>query len=92
MIRRPPRSTLFPYTTLFRSSEAMPRIAAAALLVPRISALSSREDGFHSDIDLVVTPEAGTDLFDVLLFAAKVEELTQSLGHLSIRSAFVKSW
>src|SRR5256885_8151513 len=24
MIRRPPRSTLFPYTTLFRSSEAQP--------------------------------------------------------------------
>src|SRR2546422_6490260 len=24
MIRRPPRSTLFPYTTLFRSAEAMP--------------------------------------------------------------------
>src|SRR2546430_5622383 len=25
MIRRPPRSTLFPYTTLFRSVEAVPR-------------------------------------------------------------------
>ena len=24
MIRRPPRSTLFPYTTLFRSNFAMP--------------------------------------------------------------------
>src|SRR3712207_8947068 len=24
MIRRPPRSTLFPYTTLFRSNEALP--------------------------------------------------------------------
>src|SRR2546430_9722760 len=24
MIRRPPRSTLFPYTTLFRSREALP--------------------------------------------------------------------
>src|SRR5260370_25355504 len=24
MIRRPPRSTLFPYTTLFRSSNALP--------------------------------------------------------------------
>src|SRR2546430_13484670 len=28
MIRRPPRSTLFPYTTLFRSDEAV-RLAAA---------------------------------------------------------------
>src|ERR1041385_9358901 len=27
MIRRPPRSTLFPYTTLFRSREAVPRFA-----------------------------------------------------------------
>src|SRR2546430_12434417 len=25
MIRRPPRSTLFPYTTLFRSPEVLPR-------------------------------------------------------------------
>src|SRR3712207_7067701 len=25
MIRRPPRSTLFPYTTLFRSDPALPR-------------------------------------------------------------------
>src|SRR5687768_17769174 len=28
MIRRPPRSTLFPYTTLFRSVEAAPRAGA----------------------------------------------------------------
>src|SRR5947207_11845494 len=33
MIRRPPRSTLFPYTTLFRSSTA--RAYAAAYLEPR---------------------------------------------------------
>src|SRR3712207_7489170 len=32
MIRRPPRSTLFPYTTLFRSSEA-PSAQAASLVV-----------------------------------------------------------
>src|SRR3712207_6520263 len=30
MIRRPPRSTLFPYTTLFRSAPAIPAQAAAA--------------------------------------------------------------
>src|SRR3712207_7349318 len=33
MIRRPPRSTLFPYTTLFRSHRA--RASAAAFLEPR---------------------------------------------------------
>src|SRR2546425_7052226 len=27
MIRRPPRSTLFPYTTLFRSWEKLPRVS-----------------------------------------------------------------
>src|SRR2546430_7556390 len=27
MIRRPPRSTLFPYTTLFRSATIVPRMA-----------------------------------------------------------------
>src|SRR2546430_10723281 len=33
MIRRPPRSTLFPYTTLFRShaDAALPRVARARL-------------------------------------------------------------
>src|SRR3712207_8043154 len=31
MIRRPPRSTLFPYTTLFRSAAAAPDTAPAAL-------------------------------------------------------------
>src|SRR2546426_6082477 len=31
MIRRPPRSTLFPYTTLFRSSKSF---SASALLFP----------------------------------------------------------
>src|SRR5256885_8684162 len=29
MIRRPPRSTLFPYTTLFRSSPATPVLSSA---------------------------------------------------------------
>src|SRR2546425_6486183 len=31
MIRRPPRSTLFPYTTLFRSSGSQPRSPRAFL-------------------------------------------------------------
>src|SRR3712207_7570983 len=30
MIRRPPRSTLFPYTTLFRSRHSVAAVAAAA--------------------------------------------------------------
>src|SRR3989442_89845 len=34
MIRRPPRSTLFPYTTLFRSLQRQRRIHAGGALVP----------------------------------------------------------
>src|SRR3712207_7952308 len=30
MIRRPPRSTLFPYTTLFRSTDGITMVCAAA--------------------------------------------------------------
>src|SRR3712207_7479234 len=36
MIRRPPRSTLFPYTTLFRSVEAVDADAQVALGLPRV--------------------------------------------------------
>src|SRR2546428_335007 len=35
MIRRPPRSTLFPYTTLFRSSPAMTLVTPSDLLTWR---------------------------------------------------------
>src|SRR3712207_7342813 len=34
MIRRPPRSTLFPYTTLFRSAGAQAQGAAQLVVVP----------------------------------------------------------
>src|SRR3712207_7343523 len=34
MIRRPPRSTLFPYTTLFRSGRALLRQVALGAVVP----------------------------------------------------------
>src|SRR5256885_4016163 len=36
MIRRPPRSTLFPYTTLFRSMLGLPGLIAMALTLPRL--------------------------------------------------------
>src|SRR3712207_8595853 len=55
MIRRPPRSTLFPYTTLFRSRD--PRIALQRCIHPRVldfvaqlfrAAGPVRGDGFRS--------------------------------------------
>src|SRR5947208_15306928 len=46
MIRRPPRSTLFPYTTLFRSRSANPVLTSGQTLVapPGPEALPARRD------------------------------------------------
>src|SRR2546430_11502895 len=44
MIRRPPRSTLFPYTTLFRSFDLPARLDLVSEL-RRISAKRRRKDG-----------------------------------------------
>src|SRR2546426_2778807 len=41
MIRRPPRSTLFPYTTLFRSQVVILQVAVA-ILVQHVTALRTR--------------------------------------------------
>src|SRR2546430_8307986 len=56
MIRRPPRSTLFPYTTLFRSSRFTRNLAltagqlAAGLFDIAVSARSVVDDNFAWDV------------------------------------------
>src|SRR5690242_21329780 len=62
MIRRPPRSTLFPYTTLFRSradgGDHQPRVPAAVPRVRRLVALrdrkSTRLNSSHMSISYAV--------------------------------------
>src|SRR3712207_8208566 len=44
MIRRPPRSTLFPYTTLFRSGERAGRAGRTAARAPRGHARARRAE------------------------------------------------
>src|SRR2546427_7596648 len=55
MIRRPPRSTLFPYTTLFRSAAALGidaiRFALAALLGARGASHPEKGDGDDEEGD-----------------------------------------
>src|SRR3989442_11805627 len=46
MIRRPPRSTLFPYTTLFRS---VPLCGAPSFPLPRVRAVRRRPERRHRD-------------------------------------------
>src|SRR3712207_8208988 len=56
MIRRPPRSTLFPYTTLFRSDEFATE--AEALAVARIY-LTPDEQGVAIPVGIVVYDDDG---------------------------------
>src|SRR5689334_24497204 len=51
MIRRPPRSTLFPYTTLFRSFATFFTMAYILVLNPII--LGSAEDKYGHHLDTV---------------------------------------
>src|ERR1035438_5365281 len=52
MIRRPPRSTLFPYTTLFRSltSWAIPRAAPAAFTSVHGNTCANRSEEHTSEL------------------------------------------
>src|SRR5256885_5193269 len=60
MIRRPPRSTLFPYTTLFRSVDQVRVIAATNRnLTQRIAEKQFREDLYYrlNVIRIVIPPD-----------------------------------
>src|SRR2546427_8243710 len=63
MIRRPPRSTLFPYTTLFRSPASNPladQLKVVARLIAGRSALGTRRQVFFVSL-------GGFDLHDNLI-------------------------
>src|SRR5258708_16129180 len=52
MIRRPPRSTLFPYTTLFRSIRANARTLAASLAKAGLRVVSGGTDNHLMLVDV----------------------------------------
>src|SRR3989454_4174366 len=64
MIRRPPRSTLFPYTTLFRSSRRRLRGAARVLRAVLRTAGVLRPTGLLRSADDVLQPAAARDGLD----------------------------
>src|SRR2546429_7318486 len=59
MIRRPPRSTLFPYTTLFRSSDGYPPLKEALLEMLHRDGIAAKDenllitDGCQQSFDLI---------------------------------------
>src|SRR2546430_13086890 len=73
MIRRPPRSTLFPYTTLFRSDTTAPTVNCSAIpnasadgncqaAIPNVSSEEHTTDiqTQPNPISRILLPEAGT--------------------------------
>src|SRR5438034_2198223 len=70
MIRRPPRSTLFPYTTLFRSREALvsiigerAKVAAVAGLRDSLTKAASEVSIEVDDPELLSVPVEGVDVY-----------------------------
>src|SRR5256885_9701160 len=71
MIRRPPRSTLFPYTTLFRSGQ----FADGAQIAQAIDAVYVRYDAFN----FIVEASAKARRFSEAIRIARSEEHTSEL-------------
>src|SRR5256885_10445850 len=73
MIRRPPRSTLFPYTTLFRSRllASGPTTGFAEILLPAVQAGSSIMPG-------KVNPSLA-EMLNMICFQVRSEEHTSEL-------------
>src|SRR2546422_8387602 len=55
MIRRPPRSTLFPYTTLFRSAIGRPELARFARKPDQfVRAANAEEEAARREIEAII--------------------------------------
>src|SRR5437588_7029331 len=81
MMRRPPRSTLFPYTTLFRSLEHAERRLAAARIVLGVELLQHdvRSEEHTSEL------QSHSDLVCRLLLEKKKKQPTQDPTHATTR-------
>src|SRR2546430_4073332 len=73
MIRRPPRSTLFPYTTLFRSESGVAVAAAVAHHLPgpiAAQVLRAAQEAYVNGMSEVLLVTAGMMLVGSVLMAA----------------------
>src|SRR5258708_23423321 len=78
MIRRPPRSTLFPYTTLFRSS-ALNRLNGARHSIEKL-----REIAQNVEAQIIRVPTGAQDYYPAMRSEEHTSEL-QSPDHLVCR-------
>src|SRR5256714_7053090 len=54
MIRRPPRSTLFPYTTLFRSVRSSLMAVNIHITIIELNALHTKRQNLFQELDAVI--------------------------------------
>src|SRR5256885_16593773 len=84
MIRRPPRSTLFPYTTLFRSL-VVPRIVAAAIAAPLLTMLFNAIALFGAYGIAVWAKDLSPGTFlNRIQTLVEVKDITNGLGKASV--------
>src|SRR2546429_1524825 len=99
MIRRPPRSTLFPYTTLFRSAQLLTACWQAERQAPNITVLNSdswREQAAPTHDLVVVGPVRDGKITSVLRSLdpatdRKSTRLNSSHGYISHAVFFLKN-
>src|SRR3712207_9079669 len=65
MIRRPPRSTLFPYTTLFRSKDGREKFYSM------MEDMKSAHDHIHLEYFIIKDSKIGRQIKDILVAKAK---------------------
>src|SRR2546430_13531806 len=99
MIRRPPRSTLFPYTTLFRSGAFSPSVLSPARelavntrrsIRPSRDRKSTRLNSSHSQISYAVfclKKKKTRDIFVLLTDDVHFLVLNTQTAHLLIRTS-----
>src|SRR3990167_9456763 len=87
MIRRPPRSTLFPYTTLFRSGQASQNPGSSGCIQkhPGLHCISS---GLRSLLDLMRIGKATKPFFETILKLLHVpEEYDRVIMEIKLQSS-----
>src|SRR2546429_6720485 len=89
MIRRPPRSTLFPYTTLFRSH--LPAVVAALLEHPR-EHLAKRDRATVRAVEVVRVRRVGGEAVEEAVDVGAIERLGERADYRHASNSAAAPW
>src|SRR5256885_11306245 len=93
MIRRPPRSTLFPYTTLFRSIRGLVGVVGLDDIEPAVAVVvanSHTHAALRRPILIKRAAELGSQLFECPILIIVIETAWHGIArHVNVRPAVV---